>query len=148
MCKRMMAQNATLRPTALQVRDIVQVVLEADGNGNTRRLCCAGRVWDAEGEGLLDLGVSTGGVSESVERERVQSRLMGLAQGRDGRDSAFSQGRGYGFGGEEGELDEEEEVEGGAGAEAPDVPREPRMSSGSFSGSVSKGWKRAFGRMR
>ena len=130
----MMAQNATLRPTALQVRDIVQVVLEADGNGNTRRLCCAGRVWDAEGEGLLDLGVSTSGVSESVERERVQSCLMGLAQGR-----------GYGFGGEEGEL-EEEEVEGGA-AEAPDVPRE-RMSSGSFSGSVSKGWKRAFGRMR
>jgi len=150
LCKRMMAQNATVRPTALQVRDIVQVVLEADGNGNTRRLCCAGRVWDAEGEGLLDLGVSTGGVSGSAERERerVQSRLMGLAQGRDGRDSAFSQGRGYGFGGEEGELDEEEEVEGGAGAEAPDVPREPRMSSGSFSGSVSKGWKRAFGRMR
>ena len=140
-----MAQNATVRPTALQVRDIVQVVLEADGNGNTRRLCCAGRVWDAEGEGLLDLGVSTGGVSENVERERVQSCLMGLAQGRDGRDSAFSQGRGYGLRGEEGEL-EEEEVEGGA-AEAPDVPRE-RMSSGSFSGSVSKGWKRAFGRMR
>jgi len=147
LCKRMMAQNATVRPTALQVRDVVQVVLEADGNGNTRRLCCAGRVWDAEGLGLADLGVSSGGVGGSAkrERERVQSCLMGLAQGQDGRASALSQRGGYGFGDESGGQEEEEEAEGGA-AEAPDVPRERR--TGSFSGSMSKGWKKAFGRMR
>jgi serine/threonine protein kinase len=150
LCKRMMAQNATVRPNALQVRDIVQVVLEADGNGNTRKLCCAGRTWGEEGEEPADLRVS-GGVSGSVkrERERVQSCLMGLAQQQDGRASALSQsqGRGYGFGNERGEEEEEEEEEeeGGA-AEAPDVPRERR--TGSFSGSMSKGWKKAFGRMR
>jgi serine/threonine protein kinase len=150
LCKRMMAQNATVRPTALQVRDVVQVVIEADGNGNTRRLCCAGRAWDAEEEEMSDVGIS-GGVSGSVkrERERVQSCLMGLAQQQDGRASALSQGGGYEFGNEEGEQyeEEEEEAEGGA-AEAPDVPRERERMGSSLSGSVSKGWKKAFGRMR
>jgi hypothetical protein len=70
---------------------------------------------------------------------------MGLAQGQDGRASALSQRGGYGFGDESGGQEEEEEAEGGA-AEAPDVPRERR--TGSFSGSMSKGWKKAFGRMR
>jgi hypothetical protein len=146
----MMAQNATVRPTALQVRDVVQVAIEADGNGNTRRSCCAGRAWDAEEEEMSDVRIS-GGVSGSVkrERERVQSCLMGLAQQQDGRASALSQGRGYGFGNEEGEQyeEEEEEAEGGA-AEAPDVPRERERMGSSLSGSVSKGWKKAFGRMR
>ena len=32
MCKRMMAQNATLRPNAQQVRDCVQIALEAEGD--------------------------------------------------------------------------------------------------------------------
>jgi serine/threonine protein kinase len=150
LCKRMMAQNAAVRPTALQVRDVVKVVLEADGNGSTRRLCCAGRVWDAEGEDLADLGSYSGGVGGDAkrERDRVQSCLMGLAQQQDGRASALSQGGGYGFGNEEGEVEEEEqdgEVEGGA-AEAPDVPRERR--TGSFSDSMSKGWKKAFSRMK
>jgi hypothetical protein len=146
----MMAQNAAVRPTALQVRDVVKVVLEADGNGSTRRLCCAGRVWDAEGEDLADLGSYSGGVGGDAkrERDRVQSCLMGLAQQQDGRASALSQGGGYGFGNEEGEVEEEKqdgEVEGGA-AEAPDVPRERR--TGSFSDSMSKGWKKAFSRMK
>jgi serine/threonine protein kinase len=149
LCKRMMAQNATVRPTALQVRDVLQVVIEADGNGNTRRLCCAGRTWDAEEEEMSDVRIS-GGFSGSVkrERERVQSCLMGLAQQQDGRASALSQGGGYGFGSEEGEqYEEEEEAESGA-AEAPDVPRERERTGSSLSGSVSKGWKKAFGRMR
>jgi hypothetical protein len=143
----MMAQNATVRPTALQVRDVVKVVLEADGNGSTRRLCCVGRVWDAEDEELFDVQVSEASGKAKRERERVQSCLMGLAQQQDGRASALSQGGGYGFGNEEGEVDEEEEeeVEGGA-AEAPDVPRERR--TGSFSDSMSKGWKKAFSRMK
>jgi serine/threonine protein kinase len=147
LCKRMMAQNATVRPTALQVRDVVKVVLEADGNGSTRRLCCVGRVWDAEDEELFDVQVSEASGKAKRERERVQSCLMGLAQQQDGRASALSQGGGYGFGNEEGEVDEEEEeeVEGGA-AEAPDVPRERR--TGSFSDSMSKGWKKAFSRMK
>jgi hypothetical protein len=74
--------------------------------------------------------------------------LMGFAQQQDGRVSALSQGGGYGFGNEEGEqYEEEEEAEGGA-AEAPDVPRERERMGSSLSGSVSKGWKKAFGRMR
>ena len=150
----MLAQNGTVRPTAQQVRDVVQVVLEAEGNGGARKLCCAGRVWDAEGEeGFYDGGVSGGvnggggGGDDGVkrERERVQSCLMGLAQ-RDGRGSALSQGRGYGFGGVDGEGEDEGEGDGDA-AEAPDVPRE-RVRVGSFSGSVSKSWKKAFGRMK
>jgi len=131
----------------------VQVVLEADGNGGARRFCCVGRVWDAEdGEVCSDGRASAGGMAVDDrmkrERERVQSCLMGLAQGGGRAGSALSQVRGCGLG-EEGEdegEEEDEEVAGGA-AEAPDVPRE-RVKTGSLAGSVSKGWRKAFGRMR
>lgn len=46
----------------------------------------------------------------------------------------------------EGDDGEEGDVEGGA-AEAPDVPRE-RVRTEGVSGSVSRGWKKAFGRVR
>lgn len=134
----MMAQNGTVRPSAVQVRDVVRVVLEADGNGNVKRLCCSGRVWGEEGE--VEAGLRVDGVDASAKRERegerVQSCLMGLAQQQQ-------DGRGYGFEGEDGE---EGDVEGGA-AEAPDVPRE-RVRTEGVSGSVSRGWKKAFGRVR
>lgn len=138
MCKRMMAQNATLRPNAQQVRDCVQIALEAEGA--TRKLCCAGRVWGHDGEDVP--GLVTG--SAKGERERVRSSLMGLAQGE--RSSVLSQST-YG----ETEIDGGVEVDVDAGAaEAPDVPRE-RVRTDSFSGSVSekmKGWRRAFARVR
>ena len=138
MCKRMMAQNATLRPNAQQVRDCVQIALEAEGA--TRKLCCAGRVWDHDGEDVPGLVIGTA----KGERERVRSSLMGVAQG--GRSSVLSQ-RGYG----ETEIDGDGDVDVDAGAaEAPDVPRE-RARTDSFSGSVSekmKGWRRAFARVR
>lgn len=135
MCKRMMAQNATLRPNAQQVRDCVQISLEAEGA--TRKLCCAGRVWDHDGEDVPGLVIG----SAKGERGRVRSSLMEVAQG--GRSSVLSQ-RGYG----EAETDGDVDVD--AGAEAPDVPRE-RARTDSFSGSVSekmKDWRRAFARVR
>lgn len=135
MCKRMMAQNATLRPNAQQVRDCVQIALEAEGA--TRKLCCADRVWDHDGEDVPGLVIG----SAKGERERVRSSLMGVAQG--GRSSVLSQ-RGYG------EAEIEGDVDVDAGAEAPDVPRE-RARTDSFSGSVSekmKGWRRAIARVR
>jgi len=134
MCKRMMAQNATLRPNAQQVRDCVQIALEAEGA--TRKLCCAGRVWDNDGEDVPGLIIS----SAKRERGRVRSSLMGVAQG--GRSSVLSQ-RAYG------ETDADIDVDAGA-VEAPDVPRE-RVRTDSFSGSITekmKGWRRAFGRVR
>lgn len=137
MCKRMMAQNATLRPNAQQVRDCVQIALEAEGA--TRKLCCAGRVWDHDGEDVPGLVIG----SAKGERERVRSSLMGVAQG--GRNSVLSQ-RGYG----EAEIDGDVDVDVDVGAEAPDVPRE-RARTDSFSGSVSekmKVWRRAFARVR
>ena len=138
MCKRMMAQNATLRPNAQQVRDCVQIALEAEGA--TRKLCCAGRVWDHDGEDVPGLVIG----SAKGERERVRSSLMGVAQG--GRSSVLSQ-KGYG----EAEIDGDFGVHVDTGAaEAPDIPRE-RARADSFSGSVSermKGWRRAFARVR
>jgi hypothetical protein len=138
MCKRMMAQNATLRPNAQQVRDCVQIALEAEGA--TRKLCCVGRVWDHDGEDVPGLIIG----SAKGERERMRSSLMGAAQG--GRSSVLSQ-RGYG----ETEIDDGGvDIDVDAGAEAPDVPRE-RARTDSFSGSVSektKGWRRAFARVR
>jgi hypothetical protein len=134
MCKRMMAQNATLRPNAQQVRDCVQIALEAEGA--TRKLCCAGRVWDNDGEDVPGLVIG----SAKGERERVRSSLMGVAQG--GRSSVLSQ-RPYE------ETDIAVDADAGA-AEAPDVPRE-RVRADSFSGSVTekmKGWRRAFARVR
>lgn len=136
MCKRMMAQNATLRPNAQQVRDCVQIALEAEGA--TGKLCCAGRTWDNDSEDVPGLIVGTA----KGERQRVRSSLMGVAQG--GRSSVLSQ-RPYG----EAEVDGDEDADSGA-AEAPDVPRE-RIRTDSFSESVSekmKGWRRAFGRVR
>lgn len=142
----MMAQNATLRPTAQQIRDCVQVALE--GNGVGRKLCCAGRAWD-DGEDVPGLVMG----SAKDERQRVRSCLMGVAQGR--RESAGSQGV---WGGEiEAEMDagpgaESRGVEEVDFAEAPDVPRERMHSrSESFSGSMSgkvRGWRRALGRVR
>ncbi|KAM0718515.1 hypothetical protein Q7P37_005585 [Cladosporium fusiforme] len=149
LCKRMMAQNATLRPTAQQIRDCVQVALE--GNGVGRKLCCAGRAWD-DSEDVP--GLIMGSAKE--ERERVRSCLMGVAQGR--RESAGSQviwggeveaemdaGSGAGSGSGEGSS-------GGDFAEAPDVPRERfHQRSESFSGSMTgkvRGWKRVLGRVR
>jgi serine/threonine protein kinase len=134
MCKRMMAQNATLRPNAQQVRDCVQIALEAEGA--TRKLCCAGRIWDREGENVPGLVIG----SAKGERERIRSSLMGAAQG--GRSSVLSQ-RAYG------ETEVDLYTDGGA-AEAPDVPRE-RTLTDSFSESVSgkvKDWRRAFRRVR
>lgn len=138
MCKRMMAQNATLRPNAQQVRDCVQIALEAEGA--TRKLCCAGRLWGHDGEDFPGLVIG----SAKGERERVRSSLMGVAQGE--RSSVLSQ-RTYG----ETEIDGGVEVDVDAGAaEAPDVPRE-RERTDSFSGSVNekmKRWRRAFARVR
>lgn len=137
MCKRMMAQNATLRPNAQQVRDCVQIALEADGA--TRKLCCAERVWDHDGDDVPGLVIG----SAKGERERVRSSLMGVAQG--GRGSVLSQRSQRGYG--EVEIDVDADVD--AGAEAPDIPRE-RVRTDSFSGSVSekmKGWRRAFARV-
>lgn len=138
MCKRMMAQNATLRPNAQQVRDCVQIALEAEGA--TRKLCCAGRVWDHDGEDVPGLVIR----SAKGERERVRSSLMGVAQG--GRGSVLSQRSQVGYG----EMGSDVDVDAGVAAEAPDVPRE-RARTDSFSGSVSekmKGWRRAFARVR
>lgn len=140
MCKRMMAQNATLRPNAQQVRDCVQIALEAEGA--TRKLCCAGRVWDHDGEDVPGLVIG----SAKGERERVRSSLMGVAQG--GRSSVLSQRSQREYA--DVEIDGEVDVDVDAGAEAPDVPRE-RARTDSFSGSVSekmKGWRRAFARVR
>jgi len=127
LCKRMLAQNATLRPSAQQVRDCVQVALEDSAGGAKRKLCCAGRVWDQDGEDVP--GLVSG--SARGERERVRSSLMGAAQGAQ-------------------RVMGEGDVGAGAGAEAPDVPRE-RVRTDSFSGSVGekmKGWRRAFARVR
>lgn len=139
LCKRMMAQNATLRPNAQQVRDVVQVALEMEGS--TRKLCCAGRVWDADGEEVPGLVMG----SAKEERERVRSCLMGVAQG--GRASALSQRT---CGVPEVDLVEDVDADADAGAaEAPEVPRE-RKRTDSFSGSMTgklKAW-RAFGRVR
>lgn len=134
MCKRMMAQNATLRPNAQQVRDCVQIALEAEGA--PRKLCCAGRVWDSDGENVPGLVIGT----SKGDRERVRSSLMGVAQG--GRSSVLSQ-RAYG------DADVDLDVDDGA-AEGPEVPRE-RVRTDSFSESVSgkfKDWKKPFGRVR
>lgn len=150
----MMAQNATLRPTAQQIRDCVQVALEGGGVG--RKLCCAGRAWD-DGEDVPGLVMG----SAKEEKQRVRSCLMGVAQGR--RESAGSQAV---WAGEvEAEMDASSGASAGAGdgsasgsgvdvdvAEAPDVPRESVHSrSESFSGSMTgkvKSWKRALGRVR
>lgn len=148
----MMAQNATLRPTAQQIRDCVQVALEGGGVG--RKLCCAGRAWD-DGEDVP--GRVMGSAKE--EKQRVRSCLMGVAQGR--RESAGSQAVWAG------EVEAEMDASSGAGdgsasgsgtgsgvdvAEAPDVRRERVHSrSESFSGSMTgkvKSWKRALGRVR
>lgn len=129
-----MAQNATLRPNAQQVRDCVQIALEADGAAG--KLCCAGRAWDNDSEDVPGLIVGTA----KGERQRVRSSLMGVAQG--GRSSVLSQ-RPYG------DTEVDGDADSGA-AEAPDVPRE-RVRTDSFSESVSekvKGWRKAFGRVR
>jgi hypothetical protein len=134
MCKRMMAQSATLRPNAQQVRDCVQIALEAEGA--TRKLCCAGRVWDSDGENVPGLIIGTA----RGDRERVRSSLVGAAQG--GRSSVLSQ-RAYG------ETEVDFDTDGGA-VEAPDVPRE-RTRTDSFSESVTgkvKDWRSAFRRVR
>jgi hypothetical protein len=130
----MMAQNATLRPNAQQVRDCVQIALVAEGA--TRKLCCAGRAWDSDGENVPGLVIGTA----KGERERVRSSLIGAAQG--GRSSVLSQ-RAYG------EAEADLDTDGGA-AEAPDVPR-ARTRTDSFSESVSgkvKDWRKAFRRVR
>lgn len=133
MCKRMMVQNATLRPNAQQVRDCVQIALEAEGAAG--KLCCAGRTWDNDSEDVPGLIVGT----VKGEKQRVRSSLMDVAQG--GRSSVLSQ-RPY--------VDEVDGDTDPGAAEAPDVPRE-RVRTDSFSESVTekfKEWRRTFGRVR
>lgn len=71
--KSMMAQNATLRPTALHVRDRIQANLV--GEGGVESLCCAGRRWE----------------SDSPEDTREEYTIgMPALQRTDTRDSAMS----------------------------------------------------------
>ncbi|KAM0708395.1 hypothetical protein Q7P35_005046 [Cladosporium inversicolor] len=117
MCKRMMAQNATLRPNAQQVRDCVQIVLEAEGAA--RKLCCAGRVWDHDGEDVPGLVIG----SAKGERERM----------------------GYG----EAEFEVEVDVDAGAAdaPDVPRERARTDSFSGSVSEKM-KGWRRALARVR
>lgn len=139
----MMAQNATVRPSALQVRECVQAALAEEGEVAALRegLCCAERSWDeVEDGGVPGLVGVCKGVRE--ERERVRSCLMGVAQGRVG---SGCERRSWGDSAErEGDVEE--------GAAAPDVPREKeRVRADSISDSVAgrvRGWGRAFGRVR
>ncbi|KAL1585109.1 hypothetical protein WHR41_06430 [Cladosporium halotolerans] len=162
LCKRMLAQNSALRPSAGQVREVLGIALGAAGVGSHggRRLCCEGRVWDSEGGGKAGVGMGKG-VKE--EKERVRSCLMGVAQegavAAGGRASACSR-RGWGGGscvggagrGSGSESGEGEGVEMDA-AEAPDVPRE-RVGAGKedgLAGGIGVGvkvWKKALGRVR
>jgi hypothetical protein len=63
----MMSQNATLRPSAREVRDRLQMILE--GECGVEHLCCAGREWKEFDKGdLKDVNTSLSASSASARR--------------------------------------------------------------------------------
>lgn len=83
--RRMLAQNGTLRPTALEVRDRVQEILV--GECGVETLCCAGREWAVDDIKPLNvrdsISVATGLTTASrngSESARGGEGMVGLAR--------------------------------------------------------------------
>lgn len=132
LCRTMLTQNATLRPTAMQVRDRLQAILV--GVGGVEKLCCAGRVWEDQDVAQMaspDLAPMT--ARDSMLSAAQQPRSTEIVNGSR-CDSSYGQRTGFA-----------EE-----GAEAPDVPRQRRQSSASSMTATVKlsMWRRAFTRSR
>lgn len=80
----MMAQNATLRPTALEVRDRIQEILV--GECGVEALCCAGREWE---EVQCDQKDEDSSMESPFRRDElsIATGLLGMAESRERRGS-------------------------------------------------------------
>ncbi|OQO10129.1 hypothetical protein B0A48_04486 [Cryoendolithus antarcticus] len=137
LCKQMMAQNATLRPSARAVSERIQSILV--GQAGVETLCCARRKWEAPDQRHRPM-------SPELERESTRDSMMSAAQfsppWTDG-------GARLGMGTRKGSgLKEESSI-----VREPSTPEVPwvRPGSAASSGAVSierSAWRRAFTRVR
>lgn len=157
--KRMMAQNATLRPTASQVRDRLQAILA--GEGGVESLCCAGRRWESEhlGESSEECSMGMPALQRTDTRDSAMSAaqssfVASTRQGATQHCQSSARRRWMSFGPDP--SSESDAGDYGDAAEPPNVPRQ-RMRRGNNASILTatlvgkrKGgfWRRPFGRTR
>nr|OQO22490.1 hypothetical protein B0A51_13326 [Rachicladosporium sp. CCFEE 5018] len=137
LCKQMMVQNATLRPSARAVSESIQSILV--GQAGVETLCCARRKWEAPDDRHRPM-------SPKLERESTRDSIMSAAQFSPPQ---ADDGARWGMGMRKGSGLKEESffVEGPATPEAPWVRSGSAASLGTV-GTERSAWRRAFTRVR